>query len=235
LLSGPIGRKDNGRCTSRYRPAAGSEFSRTADPRRMQDRSRIPPLMSALELLPGERRILAKAANAVIRLDEYQLSRLPNDQLMGMIGFAGQEAVGGKVHLTNFRILFESHRVNRVTGAFSVFLPTIREMNDRSRLLVKRLEVVTRLQRFDFVMWGVPAFVEAVRTQSAALTASERGQLGEMATQTDARFGGLERNPTFLKDAAGFAFALVKVAQDPLELSNLLNVAELLTAGDAAD
>jgi hypothetical protein len=102
------------------------------------------------ELLPDERVILSNPANAVTRLDEYGLGRFPADQLMRVMGFAGKEAIGGRLHLTSYRLLFKSHRVNRVTGSFSIYLPTITGLADRSRWLPRKVEVTTGNQVFDF-------------------------------------------------------------------------------------
>ena len=71
------------------------------------------------DLLDSEKLIQTKNANAVIKVDEHGLSRFAFDQLMWMVGMKGKEAIGGKIHLTNYRLIFKSHRINRLTGKFS--------------------------------------------------------------------------------------------------------------------
>ena len=108
------------------------------------------------DLLDGESLIQTKSANAVIKIDEHGLSRFAFDQLMWTIGMKGKEAIGGKIHLTNYRLIFQSHAVNRLTGKFSIFLPTISDLKDASRFLVKKMHVATQTQQFEFVIWGIP-------------------------------------------------------------------------------
>jgi hypothetical protein len=173
------------------------------------------------ELLPGERMILSKGANAVIRLDEYGLSRLPADQIMRLIGFAGKEAIGGKLHLTSYRLIFKSHRVNRVVGSFSIFLPTITALHDRSRWIAKKVEIATRMQAFEFVIWGVPPFIAAVQAQAAQVTPAQAQELAA------AQAGGMALNPTLARDVGKFALEALSVAQNPLDAANLLNLVDL--------
>jgi hypothetical protein len=183
------------------------------------------------DLLPGERVVLSKPANAVIRLDEHGLSCLPADQLMRVMGFAGKEAVGGRLHLTNYRLLFKSHRVNRLTGAFSIFLPTITGLHDGSRWIAKKLQVATRLQTFEFVVWGVPAFISTIQAQAAQITTAQARELAAIAAHAD---GGLARNATLAKDMAKFALEALAVVQNPLDAANLLNLLDLVTDDVAA-
>lgn len=190
--------------------------------------------IEAGDLLPGEKRILTKFANSVIRLDQYGLGRIGSEKLMELVGFAGKEGIGGKLHLTNYRLLFKSHRVNRVTGAFSIFLPTIREVADTSRLLSRKVKVVTRLQRFEFVLWGTQSFIREVREQASGLTEQEKQQLAEWASQGDERIGsGLEHNEKLAADVLTFAIDMAVVLKNPLEISNLLGVIDLLSNEEA--
>lgn len=177
------------------------------------------------DLLPGERLVITKPANAMIRRDDYGLSALPGEHALKLLGYAGQEALGGKLHLTNYRLLFKSHRVNRVVGAFSIYLPTITGLNDRSRWLAKKLEVVTRMQSFEFVVWGLPAFIRTIQAQSAQVTVTQARELA-IAAQAGGEMG---RNQTFLKDAAMFALDALAVVQNPLDAANLLNLLDLVT------
>jgi hypothetical protein len=167
--------------------------------------------------------VLSKPANAIIRLDEHGLGRFPADQLMRVMGYAGKEGIGGRLHLTSYRLLFKSHRVNRLTGAFSIYLPTITALHDRSRWIAKKLEVATRLQTFEFVVWGVPAFITAIQAQAGQVTARQAAELA--ATHA----GGLQKNATVAKDMARFALEALAVVQNPLDAANLLNLLDLVT------
>jgi hypothetical protein len=49
--------------------------------------------ITAADLLDGESLIQTKNANAIIRIDEYRLSRLSFDQLMWMVGMKDKEMI----------------------------------------------------------------------------------------------------------------------------------------------
>jgi hypothetical protein len=77
------------------------------------------------DLLPGERIEVTKRANSVVHYTEHGLERIRYLHIgLEAIGWGGKEAIG-KLHLTNLRLLFASHKFNRLTGTFSIFLPTI--------------------------------------------------------------------------------------------------------------
>ncbi|WP_051767241.1 hypothetical protein [Streptomyces sp. NRRL S-37] len=114
------------------------------------------------DLLPGEILLLTKNANAVVDVQEAGLSRFAFDGLMWTVGMGGQEAIGGRLHLTNYRLVFKSHRFNRLRGKFSIFLPTIRSVRNASFGPTRQVEVMTGIQSFAFVLWGVPRFMTAI-------------------------------------------------------------------------
>lgn len=65
------------------------------------------------------------------------------------------------LYFTNYRVIFESHKFNRVTGTFSISLPDVQEMTNTSRLLMRKLEILTKgLDKLEFVIWGVPKTME---------------------------------------------------------------------------
>ncbi len=132
------------------------------------------------DLLPGEQYVLRKKANAVIDVREAGLSRLPFDGLMGAVGMRGEEAVGGRLHLTNLRLVFRSHAVNRVRGAFSVFLPCVEEIRNTSSGVTRRVTVSTAVQEFTFVVWGVPRLIDTVDRYRAGF---DDAYLPEVATR----------------------------------------------------
>jgi hypothetical protein len=107
------------------------------------------------DLLPGEHWIRTKLANMVISVKEYGLSRFAFDKYMGLVGMKGREAIGGNAHLTNYRIIFKSHGINRVRGTHSILLPNVTDVS--AGLL--NLHVETQLQKFKFVMWFKKSFV----------------------------------------------------------------------------
>jgi hypothetical protein len=186
--------------------------------------------MANPSLFNGERQILTKAANAIVRPDEHGLTRFFADQLMGVVGMQGREAIGGHLHLTSYRLLFVAHAVNRLTGSFSIFLPTIREVADTSRFITKKITVSTQTQQYDFVVWGIPALLAAIETARAAATPADRAAMRE-ALASDARvLQQLQVNSLIEGINAALVGERVRaLSADPLAVSNVLNAAELLS------
>lgn len=140
-------------------------------------------------LLPGETVRLRKNANAVVAIDEYGLSRFAFDHLMGTVGMRGKEAIGGRLHLTNYRLIFKSHSFNRLRGTFGVFLPTIHEVRNASVGVKRQVEVVTKSQRFTFVVWGVPGLISHINDARSALGDQAKTQLIDLAITHPERVG----------------------------------------------
>lgn len=186
------------------------------------------------ELFAGEIVLVSKAANAIIRPSEYGLSRFPFDQWMGAVGMKGMEAIGGKLHVTNYRLVFKSHAINRLTGTFSILLPTIVDVEDASWFIVRKLAVVTRSQRCELVVWGVPKLISLIRSARAELTPAEEAALMQAVIRESEKLGaGLERFAPVdvsihaiqvLSDLAKAA----EVVRNPLQLSTIVNLMELL-------
>lgn len=160
----------------------------------------IAPL-SHEDLLPGEGIILRKNANAVIDVREAGLSRFAFDDLMWLVGMRGKEAIGGRIYLTNYRLVFKAHRFNRVRGTFSVFLPTIEEVRDASFAVTRQVTVSTAMQDFTFVVWGIPQLIDtmdecraefdgAYTAELATLVLAEPWKIGD-GLQTVARYEAL--------------------------------------------
>src|SRR5258708_11739103 len=89
---------------------------------------------------------------------------------MGSVGMTGTEAVGGQLYLTNLRLVFRVHRANRLRGGFTIPLSSITQVRDTSSGLRRQIEIVTPVERFTFVVWGVAkliARIEALRSAAA--------------------------------------------------------------------
>jgi hypothetical protein len=187
------------------------------------------------DLLAGENVILSKNANAIINVDEQGLSRFAFDQLMWTVGMQGKEAIGGRLHLTNFRIIFKSHAINRLTGKFSILLPTIQEVKDVSRFLTKKIEIVTKTQHFEFVVWGIPELIAAITTAKTKLTAEQVQSLRANAAADYQKLGdGLQvfRAIEAINRSLLTANDLTKVAavaENRIQGSTVLNLMELLS------
>jgi hypothetical protein len=120
-------------------------------------------------LFPGEHVVLQKNANAVIDVRESGLTQFAFDDLLWLIGMDGKEAIGGRCFLTNYRLVFKSHALNRLRGSYSVFLPAVLDVRNTSFAVTRKVTVTTALQEATLVLWGVPGFMAAVREQCSAL------------------------------------------------------------------
>jgi len=146
------------------------------------------------DLLPGETLIKSKGCNCIISVSEAGLTNLATDKYMWVVGMKGKEAIGGNIHLTNYRLLFKSHKLNRVTGEASIFLPAITDVQNSSRLIVRQMTVSTQATKSKFIIWGIPKLMAAIEQARSELMATDYSQLGEYAAEYFDRCGdGLER------------------------------------------
>ncbi len=199
--------------------------------------------LEASDLLPDERFSVSKNANAVIKISDYGLTELPAMKQAKYYGFGGKEAIGGKLHLSNYRLLFKSHQVNRAKGQFSVFLPTVQELQDRSRLLSKQLHISTPTQRFEFVVWGVPELIANISDSKRRLTAEQVSYLRDVVPrQYGEEIGrGLQVDPSVekwmkrLPELADLTQTSLDLAQDTLGIVALINVIDLINSFPKGD
>ncbi|MFF1812749.1 hypothetical protein ACFVXW_27190 [Streptomyces sp. NPDC058251] len=204
----------------------------------------IAPL-SHEDLLPGEGIILRKNANAVIDVREAGLSRFAFDDLMWLVGMRGKEAIGGRVYLTNYRLVFKAHRFNRVRGTFSVFLPSIEEVRDSSFAVTRQATVSTATQDLTFVVWGVPQLIDTIDqcraefddayiTELATLVLAEPWKIGH-GLQTVARYEALNMSLSAARMRGDFSAAATTIANmidsrfNRAEVAGALQVVDLLT------
>jgi len=182
------------------------------------------------DLLLGEKVILSKNANAVIRISDYGLKKLPlgmSDSL-ALVGMAEKEAIGGELHLTNLRLIFKSHAVNRLTGKFSIFLNTIKSVKDISVFISKKMEIKTLGQSYEFVVWGIPKLMQEIDKNKNAITNQQLIGLEKIITTDYTKIGtGLEycKNVDILVQAIP---NIAEILNNPISLSGLTNLVEIL-------
>jgi hypothetical protein len=128
--------------------------------------------LSGSVLYPGETLLETKGANAIITISDFGLDPI-FERSMRLVGLAGKEAIGGWLDLTSWRLIFRSHRYNRVTGSFSILLPTVLHVADASGLIRKIMRVTTHGATYDFVLWGVRGFISKIDAARAAADADE--------------------------------------------------------------
>lgn len=134
-------------------------------------------------LLPGEEIIAIKAANLVVKPKEFGLNKFAFDDLLWTVGMKNKEALGGKLHVTNFRLIFKSHKLNRLRGVISIFLPTIDEIKNSSYFITKKITISTSASKVDFVIDDVDNFINTIELQKMNLNSSSIKNIQELVIE----------------------------------------------------
>jgi GRAM domain len=120
-------------------------------------------------LLPGEKIISSNEANFIIKPKEFGLKRFAFDDLLWTVGMKNKEAIGGRLHLTNYRLVFKSHKFNRLRGVVSIFLPTIKEIKNTSYFITEKITLETYTTQVGFIIHEIEKFIESVEFQKKQL------------------------------------------------------------------
>jgi len=173
------------------------------------------------DLLSNETVIIEKNVNAIIKLKDYKLRSISR------ANWGGTEGVGGRLHLTNYRLIFASHAINRVVGKFSILLPTIQQVKDTSFLLDRKIEITTQTQIFEFNVWGIPQFIALITSTRDSIDAKEKEALVAKITQEYPKLGEdfkvSQAVNTVAVGAVSLAHALEKLGQGENPLREMLN------------
>ncbi len=138
-------------------------------------------------LLKGEHIIKEKMANLIIVPKDFNLEKFAFDKMMWAVGMKDKEALGGKLYLTNYRLLFKSHAVNRLTGTVSIFLPTIKAVKNSSFFVTRKITVQTLHAKVDFVLWGITDFINKINAQQALLSYEQVETIKQLVKEDPAR------------------------------------------------
>ncbi|MCB1029196.1 MAG: hypothetical protein KDB24_15710 [Microthrixaceae bacterium] len=148
--------------------------------------------VKAADLLPGESVVLSRWSSASFPLKEMGLERLPGDGVSRAmaLGMARKKViVGGKLHLTNFRVLFASRGGQQVQGRLSIFLPSVLELRKSRFGLSGRVEVRTAQQAVEFAVWGAARLIDSINEQQRALGQKAVESVLEQAHQFPSSMG----------------------------------------------
>jgi hypothetical protein len=107
------------------------------------------------DLYTGESVLISKPANMFIDLSAQT-------RWLVLIG-QKREALGGKLFLTNYRLVFESHSLNSIICKVSFPLHTITGLRDMSWSILKKMAVDTAAGSAIFVVWGVRQFINTAQ------------------------------------------------------------------------
>lgn len=133
-------------------------------------------------LLPGERILLTKQANLVVNPEDFGLENFAFDDLLWAVGMKNRESLGGAMHLTNYRILFKTHRYNRLRGMISIFLPTIQQLENRTVLIFRKLAVTTVTGKVELVVSDVDDVISQIASARDQIDAPTLATLQNHAT-----------------------------------------------------
>jgi hypothetical protein len=114
-------------------------------------------------LLPGENVLYQGKANALISPKEHALGPFATGgALMTLAGLEGKEAIGGKLYVTTVRLIFSSHRFNRLRGRLATPISLITRAERFRNGLTMGLEVETEQSTQKFVSWSPDKSVAAI-------------------------------------------------------------------------
>lgn len=191
------------------------------------------------DLMEGERVLLSKGANFVISSAEYGLSPYAHSALLDRMGLKGKEALGGHLHVTNLRIVFQSHAANRITGRLSIFMPEINELANESSALVKRLRVRTVETDETFVIWGVNDVIDTIELAQGHWKETDTATLWAQLVNQPASLGqGIQYAPIMdrlVRHDTEIAKDVVDIISNPLGIAtayHLIGLYRQLTADD---
>lgn len=137
--------------------------------------------LDEIDLLEGEEVLDSAAANLVVNVSDFNLGRFAFDNYLWAVGMRGKESIGGFLHLTNFRLIFKAHRINRLTGKLSILLPTVTAADDTSYMMVERLTVSTQTARVSFVVADPSEAAGVILQARDALSPQATGELRRLA------------------------------------------------------
>jgi hypothetical protein len=167
--------------------------------------------------LVSEEVILSEfTANLMIDIEKSGLSKFCADGLMWAVGAKGKEAIGGKLFLTNFRLIFSSHPLNRLNGQTAIPLNIITNLEDKSKFIFKKCRVMTIDNEIDFVIWKVPKFTGLINVARNELNLP----MWHAALQNESatlRSGNMQISRFF--EGANKAFNMAGSAKEAIELA----------------
>lgn len=150
--------------------------------------TRIPAIkrqtkLRSQDLLPGEKIVTGELSNFVIRIDHVGLKRFAFDQLLWTVGMKNKEALGGKIYLTNYRLVFKSHQLNRLRGMVSIFLPTVLEISDNSNLIGDKIQIKTKYSNIELVVNDSKETISKIKNQIDNLNANDIQKIQQSAIE----------------------------------------------------
>lgn len=129
------------------------------------------------DLLENEKVFLSNHSNLIVQPKNFGVENMVFDDYMWAVGMKDKEALGGRIYLTNYRLIFKSHFANRIRGKISIFHPSIKEIRNTSFLMTKKITIESHTSKVDFVMWGIDKFLHAFNTHRPTINSSTMDEI----------------------------------------------------------
>lgn len=134
-------------------------------------------------LLDGETVLYQEPANFVVKLQEHGLKRFAFDNWNWVVGMKGKEALGGRIYLTNYRLIFKTHNVNRLNGITSIFLFLIIDQRNSSFFVARKMTLETHTAKMDFTLFNPNKLIEKIKAAKTQLQASQIERIRVLAME----------------------------------------------------
>lgn len=151
-------------------------------------------------LVSGEIIIESQPASLIIEPKKFGLRKFAFDDLLWLIGMKNKETIGGEFYLTNFRVIFKSHRLNRVKGTISIFLSSIIDVKNSSNKLVKKIKLTTENCEVEVILNRINYWKEIIIANSRQVDSNVNAELVDLVIKFPDKFtDGLREDKTINK------------------------------------
>ena len=121
--------------------------------------------MSKPDLHPGERIILSKGANLVINSADHGLTPITGAWMRRpLLAGRGDESLGGRLYLTNRRIHYAAHPINRVSAEFDIPLRELTSFTNVSVGIARMVRLEWSNTACVFVVWGIRGLLDSIES-----------------------------------------------------------------------
>lgn len=169
------------------------------------------------ELMSGEQILHSTLANLVVKPEDFGLGKFAFGDLLWLAGMQNKEAIGGGLHLTTHRLVFKSHRLNRLRGSVSIFLPTISDLRNSSFGRLRRLTLTTGIARVDLITLDVDRLIERIEQARATAPTPSAAAMADFVQRPAAGLDGLQ--PFRAVERINQAINLANQGQSAMELA----------------
>lgn len=122
------------------------------------------------DLIADEHPLAAVPVNLIVCPKDFGLQRFAFDSLLWIVGMKDKEALGGTLHITNHRLLFRTHWLNRLRGTVSIFLVNIEGLRDASFAMTESVVLRTAVGTITLVANDAQDLISRIEQAREAMT-----------------------------------------------------------------